>query len=134
VPALEPVLAWRVVATPAALDGARWQGATVEVLRVAPDEALGIGATGVDLDDPDAIVEPDAGFSMALVDVDAWYGLVDHVEWPLPEDAGVLTQGKVAGVPAKVRTGDPAVAPTETLALVVVQTAHADELRRRLGW
>ena len=133
-PALEPVGAWRVVATPAALDGARWQGEAVEVLRVAPDEALGIGATGVDLDDPDAIVEPEASFSAAVVDIDAWYGLVDHVEWLLPETRGVLVQGKVAGVPAKVRTGDPAVMPTDRPALLVVQTAHADELRRRLGW
>jgi hypothetical protein len=134
VPALEPVGAWRVVATPAALDGARWQGDGVEVLRLAPDEALGIGAIGVDLDDPDAIVEPEAGFSAALVDTDAWYGLVDHIEWPLPEDPGVLAQGKVAGVPAKVRTGDPAAMPQDAPTLLVVQTAHADELRRRLGW
>lgn len=133
-PALEPVAAWRVVATPAAIDGARWQGDGVEVLRVAPDEALGIGAAAVDLDDPDAIVEPDAGFSAALVDAEAWYGLVDHVEWPLPEDSGVLAQGKVAGVPAKVRTGTPGAVPSDAPALLVVQTAHADELRRRLGW
>jgi hypothetical protein len=134
VPALEPVRAWRVVATPAALDGARWQGDGVEVMRVAPDEALGIGATGVGLDDPDAIVEPDAGFSVAFVDADAWPGLVDHIEWPLPEGPGVLAQGKVAGVPAKLRTGTPAVTPRDAPALLVVQTAHADELRRRLGW
>ena len=133
-PALEPVLAWRVVARPAALDGAGWRGDAVEVLRVAPDEALGIGATGVDVDDPDAIVEPDAGFSVALVDAAAWPGLVDHVEWPVPDDPGVLAQGKVAGVPVKLRTGDPAVRPTDAPALLVVQTAHADELRRRLGW
>ena len=133
-PALEPIQAWRAIATPAALDVARWQGAAVEVLRVAPDEALGIGATGVEVDDPDAIVEPDAGFSMALVDEDAWSGLVDHVEWPVPEASGALAQGKVAGVPAKVRTGDPAPMPTNAPALLVVQTCYADELKDRLGW
>jgi hypothetical protein len=35
-------------------------------------------------------------------------------------------QGKIAGVPAKLRLGDPT--------LLVVQTAYADELTRRLGW
>ena len=56
-PALEPIEAWRVVATAAALDGARWHGEDIDVLRIAPDEALGLGATGVEVDDPDAIVE-----------------------------------------------------------------------------
>jgi hypothetical protein len=133
VPALEPVVAWRVVATPASLDAARWVG-EVEVLRIAPDEALGIGATGVEVDDADAIVEPEAGFSVARLDVGDWSGLVDHVDWPLPDAPGVLAQGKVAGVPAKVRTGDPATRPTDAPALLVVQTCYATELRSRLGW
>jgi len=126
VPALEPVEGRRVVATPAALDGARWVGNDVDVLRIAPDEALGIGATDVEVDDPDAIVEPEAGFSVALLDVDDWYGVVDHIEWPTPDEGGALAQGKIAGVPAKLRLGEPT--------LLVVQTAYADELRRRLGW
>jgi len=126
VPALEPVESWRVVATPAALDGARWQGSDVDVLRIAPDEALGIGATGVEVDDPNAIVELETGFAVALLDVDDWYGVVDHIDWPLPEEPGALAQGKVAGVPAKLRMGEPT--------LLVVQTAYADELRGRLGW
>jgi hypothetical protein len=134
VPALEPVEAWRVVATPAAVDGARWQGDGVDVLRIAPDEALGLGATGVEVDDPDAIVEPETGFSAALLDADAWYGLVDHVEWPAPEEAGAVAQGKVAGVPARIITGDPAPMPTGAPAVLVVQTCYAAELRGRLGW
>jgi hypothetical protein len=125
VPALEPVEAWRVVASPAALDAPRWQGAEVDVLRIAPDEALALGATGVELDDPDAISEPEAGYAVALLDPIDELTVRDRIEWDL--DAAVaLAQGKIAGVPAKVRVGSPT--------LLIVQTAYADELRGRLGW
>jgi hypothetical protein len=126
VPALEPVEAWRVVASPEALDRARWHGDDVDVLRIAPDEALGLGATGVELTgDPDAIVEPEAGYSVAILDQLDEPTVRDHVEWDL-DAADELAQGKVAGVPAKLRIGNPT--------LLVVQTAYADELARRLGW
>ena len=55
-------------ATPAALDGARWSATASHVLRIAPDEVLAIGATGVEIDDPDAIVEPEPGFVGARLD------------------------------------------------------------------
>jgi hypothetical protein len=129
VPALEPVEAWRVVASPAAVDGAGWQGDAVDVLRIAPDEALGIGSTGVEVAaDADAIVEPEAGFSVALLSRDEVAALAAHTEWIVPAGApaGTLAQGKVAGVPAKLVIGDPSI--------LVVQTAFADELRARLGW
>jgi hypothetical protein len=126
VPALEPVEGWRVVAAPAALDAARWHGDDVEVMRIAPDEALGIGATGVEVDDPDAIVEPESGFSVALLSTDDQLDLRNHVDWELPDGSGTLAQGKVAGVPAKVVAGDPT--------LLIVQSAYADELQGRLGW
>jgi hypothetical protein len=126
VPALEPVDGVRVVATPGALDSARWAGADVDVLRIAPDEALGIGATGVEVDDVDAIVEPEAGFAVALLDASEVAALAAHMDWALPGDAGTIAQGKIAGVPAKVRVGDPA--------LLVTNAAYADELERRLGW
>jgi hypothetical protein len=127
VPELEPVEAVRVVATPAALDAAGWDGDGVDVLRIAPDEALGLGATGATVDgDPDAIVEPEAGISVALLGREDLAMLAAHTDWPLPGDAGRLAQGKIAGVPAKLRVGDPT--------LLVVQTAYADELARRLGW
>lgn len=126
-PALEPVPAWRVVAMPRALDAARWQGEGVAVVRIAPDEALGIAATAVDVDDPDAIVEPEAGVSFARLTPPEREDVVAHVEWDLPDGpAGTVAQGKVAGVPAKLVLGDPA--------LLVVQTAYVDELRTRLGW
>ena len=124
-PALEPVAAWRVVATPAAIDAARWRGRDVDVLRIAPDEVIGIYATGVDVDDPDAIVEPETGFSAAVVDP-VMQPLADHTDWPMPDEWNVFVQGKIAGVPAKLLYDDPM--------LLVVQTAYADELERRLGW
>ena len=124
-PALEPVEAWRVVASPAALDAAHWEGDDVDVLRIAPDEALVLGATGGHVDDPDAILEPDAGYSVALLDRDL-AGIAAHTEWPIPTAPAGLLQGKVAGVPVKLRLGEPT--------LLVVQTAYVEEITRRLGW
>ena len=124
-PALEPVEAWRVVASPEALDAARWRGRDVEVIRIAPDEALGIYATGVDVDDDHAIVEADAGYSAAIVDPEM-QSLADHTDFPMPDEWDVLVQGKIAGVPVKLLYDDPM--------LLVVQTAYADELRERLRW
>jgi hypothetical protein len=131
VPALEPIEAWRVVALPSALDGARWRGEAIEILRVAPDEALGLGAAAVEVDDPDAIVEPEAGFSTALLSPTELARVLDHVEWEVPDvpRGGMdrtLLQGKVAGVPAKLSLGEPAI--------LVVQTCYVDDLRARLGW
>ena len=125
-PALEPVASVRVVAVPPALDGARWTGEDVDVLRIAPDEALGLGATGVTVDDPDAIVVPEAGFVVALLDPADHGALAAHPDWALPTRAGELGQGKVAGVPAKVLAGSPV--------LLVTHAAYASELRARLGW
>ena len=125
-PALEPVAALRVVAAPDALDGARWPGTDVDVLRTAPDEALGLGATAVEVNDPDAIIETESGFVVALLGRDELQVLAAHTDWALPTEIGVLAQGKVAGVPAKVVGGTPT--------LLVTNAAYADELRRRLGW
>lgn len=125
-PALEPVAAVRVVASPAALDGAVWTGGDVDVLRLAPDEALGIGATRIDVADPDAIVEAESGFVVALLEDGDLRALEAHTDWPLPMATGELAQGKLAGVPARVVGGQPA--------LLVTNAAYADELARRLGW
>ena len=51
------------------------------VLRFAPDEALAIGATGVTLDDPDAIVEDERGYVGAWCPFDAIRG---QTEWAPP--------------------------------------------------
>ena len=124
-PALEPLRGLRVVASPEALDGARWIG-EVTLLRLAPDEALGIDAVGVVLDDPDAIVEPEASFVGAVLTPDELDAVAAHVEWPLPTERGVLAQGKIGGVPTKLLGGDPA--------LLITQAAYAHELADRLGW
>ena len=126
-PALEPVEAWRVTATREALDAAIWHGEDVDVVRIAPDEALGLGATGVELSgDPDAIVEPDGGFSVAMLDRAELATVAAHTEWEIASVKGSVAQGKVAGVPAKLVISEPS--------LLIVQTAYADELERQLGW
>jgi len=125
VPALEPLRGLRVVATPAALDAARWIGEVV-LLRLAPDEVLAIDATGVVIDDPDAIVEPEAGFRAAVLESADLGAVADHIEWQLPTESGALGQGKVAGVPARILMS--------AVPVLIVQTAFADELERRLGW
>ena len=122
--ALEPLRGLRVVAHPVALDAARWQGDEVTVLRFAPDDAFAIGAEGVEVDDPDAIVESETGFVGAWLPVS---GLLAHVEWPLPSGRPSLAQGSVANVAAKLwfpaEDGD---------ALLLTAAAYADDLTSRL--
>jgi hypothetical protein len=129
------VVAIRVVAAPDSLDRARWDneqlGPGPEIrIRIAPDEALWIGPGRVDVDDPHAIVEDEAGFSMASLSADDRPRVVGRTEFEVPvpsaDPAGTLVQGKVAGVPVKLVIGEPT--------LLIVQTAYADELERRLGW
>ena len=121
--ALELLHGLRVVADPAALDAARWQGSDVVVLRFAPDDAFGLGAHGVEIEDEHAIVEPDAGY------VGAWLSInevLPHIEWSLPAGRPVLAQGAIAKVPAKLwlaGDGD---------ALLVAAAAYANELAERL--
>ena len=126
---LEPLPGLRVVADPVALDAAHWVGTEVTVLRFAPDDALAIGATGVDLADDDAIVEPDTGFSGAWLPLDA---VARHIEWPLPSERPALAQGAVAGVPAKVFLPDGIADAGAGDVLLLTATAYADELIDRL--
>jgi hypothetical protein len=123
VPELEPLRGLRVVADPAALDGARWHGSDVTVVRFAPDDAFGIGGDRVDVDDEHAIVESEVGFS------GAWLALEDvepHIEWSIPADRPVLAQGSIASVPAKLWL------PDDGEALLLTTTAYAAELASRL--
>jgi hypothetical protein len=128
--ALEPLHGLRVVADPEALDRASWRGdLDVTVVRVAPDEALAIGARSVEIDDPHAIVEDEGGFVGAWLTAEEFETWIrPHIEWPLPadEDRPTVAQGSIAGVPAKLwlrATGG---------ALLVAQAAYADELTGRL--
>jgi hypothetical protein len=132
VPALEPLHGWRVVATPWALDRARWHGEDVDVLRFAPDEAFGVATGGVEVDDPHAIVEVEHGFVGAWL---TWHELqesvVPHVEWHVPSvppDAPRLAQGHIARVPAKLWL------PGGEMALLLTHAAYARDLADRLGW
>ena len=122
-PVFETLTGLRVVADPAALDAASW-GDAVTVLRLAPDDAFAIGATGVSVDDEHAIVEPEVGFSGAWVGLDT---VRRHVEWPLRTDRPALAQGFVATVPARVWLPDDG-----DRALLMTATAYADELAGRL--
>lgn len=125
--ALEPLAGLRVVAEPDALDRASWSGdAPITVIRIAPDEAFAIGAAGVEVDDdPDAIVEPEPGFSGTRLDKAGLESVLAHVEFALPAGRPALAQGKIAGVPAKLLIDADG-------ALLVVQTAYAADLEARL--
>jgi hypothetical protein len=126
VPALEPFTGLRVVADPGALDAATWEAdGPVTVLRIAPDEALALGASGVEVDDEHAIVEPEPGFSAARLDAAGLASVLAHVEFRMPAERPTLAQGKVAGVPAKLLLD-------EDGALLVVQTAYVADLEARL--
>ena len=120
---LEPLRGLRVVADPAALDGAQWHGGEVTILRFAPDDAFAIGAEGVELDDPDAIIESEVGFVGARLTVSDVLG---HVEWSLPVERPALAQGSIANVPAKLWLTD------EDDALLLTAAAYADDLMSRL--
>ncbi len=128
-PALEPLHGLRVVADPAALDAARWDGPdggdAPIVLRFAPDEAFAIGASGVTLDDPHAIVQDERGYVGAWCPFDA---IRPQTEWSPPTDRPAIAQGSIAGVPAKVWL------PGDGEVLVVATAAHAAGLAERLGW
>ena len=135
---LEPLPGLRVVATPEALDGARWHGPAdsagdpdIVVLRFAPDDAFGIGAQTAQVDDPHAIVEPEAGYMGAwLTAEELAHGVVPRVEWPLPAERPVLAQGSVAGVPAKLWLTSGADGADRSL--LIVQAAFAHDLEARL--
>jgi hypothetical protein len=124
VPALDRLRGVRVVADPPSLDRATWRGDDITVLRLAPDDAFGVGATSVDLEDEYAIIEDEVGFVGAWLDPD---DVVPHIEWSLPTARPALAQGSIAGVPAKLWL------PADGDALLLTTAAYADELTRRLG-
>jgi hypothetical protein len=135
VPALEPMRGLRVVADPEALDAARWKPSTaardaaartaVTILRLAPDDAFALGATSVNVDDEHAIIEDERGFVGGWCALDA---IRRHLEWSPPTERPALTQGSIAGVPAKLWL------PDDGEVLVVTAAAYADVLAERLGW
>jgi hypothetical protein len=126
VPAFEHAPAWRIVATPAALDAFAPPAGTL-VLRIAPDDVLLVGDVpeAPVVDDPHAIVVPDAGWSAASF---SWAVVERKVqpitEWHIPSRG--LSQGSVGFVASKVLA-------TEDGVRIFCQTAYAHELEERLG-
>lgn len=122
-PAVEALSGLRVVASPAALDGAAWpEGA--RVLRLAEDEALVLGADRVDVADPHALVELETGLCGAEMDraaLEVW--LEREAEWQAPNFG--LGQGMAAGLPVKVWL-------EEGRALLLTRGSLAAELEGRL--
>lgn len=124
----------RVVASPEAIDAAAWQDAGPGpdefeplVLRFAPDEAFAVGATGVHIDDPHAIAEPETAVMALMFPVDEFISfVVPRIEWRIPDERPVFTQGSIAGVPAKLYL-DPTGAAT-----VFVMASYLDDLMARL--
>ena len=126
--AFERVSGLRVVAEPAAIDGARWVAADdgeVTLLRVAPDEVIAIDALEVKQDDGNAIVVDEHGLVAARCRIDE---IRRHIEWPLPPELPAVAQGAVAGVPARLLLRHDGSADLYTA------TAYAHELADRLGW
>jgi hypothetical protein len=121
----------RVVAAPAALDAAAWPAGTL-VLRLAPDDVLVLQADlddrriAVAVDDPEAIVEDDAGFAAVVLEEPGASALLPHVvEWPLPARRPALAQGALAGLPARLWCEDERI-------VVLVPAPFAADLEERL--
>ena len=123
-----------VVASPEAIDRARWQDAGPGpdefeplLLRLAPDEVFAIGAIGVEIEDPDAIVEHEAGYIALMFPADEFVdAVIPHLEWPAPMERPAFAQGAIAGVPSKLY-----IDPTGA-AIVLVLAAYLDDLLPRL--
>lgn len=117
---LEPLVATRVVARPAAIDAVHLSSGTL-LMRLAPDDALVIGGD-VQVDDPFAIVVLDSGWV-------AWRFGEDQMREALArlcafEIHAGLNQGMVAGLPAKVWIDG-------ERSLVIVAAAYAAEFEDR---
>jgi hypothetical protein len=124
----------RVVASPEAIDRAVWQdeGPGADefvplVVRLAPDDVFAIGATGVEIDDPHAIVEQEPGFVALMFPADEFVdAVVPHLEWPPPIERPAFAQGAIAGVPTKLYLD------STGAAIVLVLASYLDDLLVRL--
>ena len=124
----------RVVASVEALDAADWQDAGPGpddfeplILRFAPDEAFAVGATGVHVDDPEAIIEPELGYTAIMFPVDEFIDVVlPRMEWAVAPTRPAFGQGSIAGVPAKLYID------STGAATVFVMGAYLDDFLSRL--
>lgn len=127
-PELRAVRGLRVVADPAAIDGATWTtdlDTPAPVHRLAPDEAFSPGSTSVVIDDEHAIVVEEHGIATTRCRI---ADILPHIDWTLPIERPTFTQGAVAGVPAKLWLVD------DTFLFLYTSEAYARELAARLGW
>lgn len=104
-PVPEPMIATRVVATPAALDAVAWP-ADALVLRLAPDEVIALAEVGQDVilpHDPHAIIFAETGFASAWIAADEALDFLERAcEWELPRQRPAFAQGAVTGLPLKL--------------------------------
>ena len=92
----------RIVASPAALDTARYTGATY-VWRIAIDEVFAVGAVHAEVDDPYAIIERETAFvAWQLSLAEFQHHVARHIEWTLPTERPALAQGLIAALPLKL--------------------------------
>lgn len=126
--ACEPLVGWRIIADPAALDQAPWPAGS-HVVRISPDDVFVIGAAEPSVPgDPHAIVTPEHGFAGASLTADeVEHTALHHIEWHLPHERPALAQGQIAGVPAKL------VLHADGSALLLVACAARHELEDRLA-
>lgn len=126
--ACEPLVGWRIIADPAALDQAPWPAGS-HVVRISPDDVFVIGAAEPSVPaDPHAIVTPEHGFAGASLTADeVEHTALHHIEWQLPGNRPALAQGQIAGVPAKL------VLHADGSALLLVACAARHELEDRLA-
>jgi hypothetical protein len=135
VPELKRILAehleaTRIVATPAALDGAIWPKGVL-ALRIAPDEVLVITEVEHEIardivKDPHAIIEREAGFAGAWVAADKALAFLEGAcEWELPRERPAFAQGAVADLPMKLWL-------EEDRVLLIVPAPYATDLEERL--
>ena len=108
--ALDRLTGTRIVSTPEVIDSTVWPR-DVRVFRLAPDEVLVDAAIDAAwIDDPDAIVVRETGFSGVWVERSAAIDFLQReCDWELPgmgqsgnEDRQLFFQGLVAGLPLKV--------------------------------
>ncbi len=123
-PPVVAIVGMRVIATPPALDAARWPSDAI-VLRLAPDEVFAIGADEVSISDQHAIAVRDGGVSGAWV-LDPDTRLAPLLEWLLPVERPALASGGLLGLATRIWVDD-------DRALVLVATPFAAELAERLA-
>ena len=118
--------ATRIVAVPEALDEIESPDGG-HLLRLAPDDLLVLPPPErVDVADPFAIIEPEAGFSAARFDGSELARLQAVSAWEFPRRPPAFEQGHLAGIPVKMLFDERGV-------LILVPAVLAHHLEERLG-